>query len=337
MKKVFVIIGLALLILVIIVFCYFFVGKTKPVEKIDFGITFSKIQARDLGLNWEETYLALLDNLGTKKIRLIAYWPEIEPVEGVFDFDDLDWQVKEAEKRGVEIILAVGRRLPRWPECHIPDWAKSFPEKEQQKKILIVVSEIIRRYKEREIIRFWQVENEPFLKTFGECPKLDEKFLDKEIALVKDLDLPARLGRGREIILTESGEFSTWTKAARRISVLGTTLYRIVWLKDFKTYIHYPIPAIFYKRKTALIKKFFNVEKIIVIELQAEPWGPKVTQELSLEEQSKSMDLEKFKKIINYTKRAGFSEAYFWGAEWWYWLKEKHNDDSIWNEARKLF
>jgi len=59
--------------------------------------------------------------------------------------------------------------------------------------------------------------------------------------------------------------------------------------------------------------------------------------ETDAEEQSKSMDLEKFKEMIKYTEQTGFDEAYLWGAEWWYWLKEKHNDDAIWQEAKKLW
>jgi len=329
-KKVFIIIGLVLLGLVLVVFCYFFVGKAKPVEKIDFGITFSKIYVEELNLDWKEAYLAILDDLNVKKLRLIAYWPEIEPTQGNLDWDDLDWQIDEARKRGIEIILAVGQRLPRWPECHIPEWAQDLPKEEKQEKLLVAIFEVINRYKDREAIKFWQVENEPFLGTFGKCPKLDKKFLDSEISLVRELD------PSRKIILTESGEFSTWIGAARRADILGTTLYRTIWAKHLRIYICYPIPAIFYQRKTALIKKFFDIEKIIVIELQAEPWGPKPTAELSLKEQFKSMNIEKFRKIIDYTERAGFSEAYLWGAEWWYWLKEVYKDDSMWNEVKNL-
>ena len=331
MKKVFRIIGLVLLILVIVVFCYFFVGKAKPVEKIDFGVTFSKIAAEELELDWKKIYLEILDDLKVKKIRLIAYWQEVEPIEGNFDWDDLDWQVEEAKKRGAEIIMAMGRRLPRWPECHIPKWAENLSEKEQQEEILDVISEVTNRYKDNQAIKLWQIENEPFLGTFGVCPKLDKKFLEKEIELVRSLDST------RQVLLTESGEFSTWIGAARRTNIMGTTLYRTIWAKYLKIYVRYPIPAIFYQRKTALIKKFFNVEKIIVSELQAEPWGPRPSQELSREEQSKSMDLEKFREITNYTKRAGFSEAYLWGVEWWYWLKQVQGDDSMWEEAKKLF
>ncbi len=330
-KKILKITGLVLLGLIILFFCYFFVGNTKPVEKIDFGITFSKLQADSLGLNWKETYLALLNDLNVKKLRLIAYWPEIEPEKGEFNFEDLDWQINKAIEKNAEIILVVGQRVPRWPECHIPDWASQLPTKEKQQELLIGLSKTINRYKDKKAIKYWQVENEPFLQTFGECSKLDKEFLEEEISLVRKLD-PTR-----KIILTESGEFSTWIGAARRSDILGTTLYRIVYSDVLNDYFHYPIPPIFYQRKAILIKKLFNVEKIIVIELQAEPWGPKPIYDMSFEEQSKSMDKEKLKSIINYTKKAGFKQAYLWGAEWWYWLKTIHNNRSMWDAAKTLF
>ena len=56
----------------------------------------------------------------------------------------------------------------------------------------------------------------------------------------------------------------------------------------------------------------------------------------SLEEQSHSMNPEIFVKNINYAKRTGLSPVYFWGAEWWYWLKEQ-GDDSIWQAAKDIW
>jgi len=329
-KKVFKIAGLVILGLFLIIFCYFFIGKSRPVENIELGVTFSKIEAERYGLDWQKTYLAALDELNFKKIRLIAYWPEIESGQDQFNFADLDWQIEQAKQRGGEIILAVGQRLPRWPECHIPDWAQDLSKQERNQQILEYISRVVNRYKNNPAIKFWQVENEPFLSSFGECPKLDKKFLEQEIELVRELDSE------REIILTESGEFSTWIGAARRTNIIGSSLYRIVWAKHFNRYIQYPIPAIFYQRKISLIKTLFDVDEIFVIELQAEPWGPKQNWKISLEEQKKSMDLEKLKKIVNYTKKAGFSKAYLWGVEWWYWMKTVHNQDQIWEEVKRM-
>ncbi len=306
-------------------------GKAEPADKVNFGVTYSKLFTEQMGLDWQEAYLAILDDLGVKKIRLVAYWHEIEKEQGQYLFDDLDWQIEEAEKRGAEIILVMGRRLPRWPECHIPEWAKGLDEAGQQKKILDIIEKIINRYKEKDIIWAWQVENEPFLKNFGECPKLDIKFLEKEVDLVRKLDTKAR-----PIIMTTSGELSSWLQAASRGDVLGTTLYRVIY-NDYVGYFEYPLPPVFYHKRAQFVKKITGIEKVIIIELQAEPWGPKLLFETSQKEQAKSMDIERFRNTINYTYQTGYDEAYLWGAEWWYWMKETHDNDAFWQEAKKLW
>jgi hypothetical protein len=337
MKKFFKIILLILILIVLVFILYFFVGKPKLVEKVNWGVTFSRRYAIDLNLDWQKTFLAILDDLKVKKNRLIAYWDEIETEEGKYNFDDLDWQVEEVEKRGGEIIFAVGRRMPRWPECFEPEWVKNFSEKEKQEKILAFISETINHYKNRASIKIWQIENEPFLRTFGKCPWIDKKFLEKEIALVKHLDTAIRgIGQARPIMITESGEFSTWIGGARRGDILGTSLYRKVYSKWFG-YVEYPIPPVFYQRKINLIKFLFDLNEIIAIEVQAEPWGHKSTQDMTIEEQDISMSFEQFEDVLEYTHQAGFNKAYLWGVEWWYWRKEKFDDDKFWEKAKQLF
>ena len=43
-------------------------------------------------------------------------------------------------------------------------------------------------------------------------------------------------------------------------------------------------------------------EEIIVIELQAEPWGPKPFYNLTKEERERTMNLQKFKEILEYSQ-----------------------------------
>jgi len=320
---------LLLLILLILLIGYLFVGKPKPAEKTEWGITFSKRYANELRLDWQKVFLEILDDLEVKKIRLVAYWDEVEPEQGKYNFEDLDWQIEEIEKRGGEVIFALGRRMPRWPECYEPDWAKGLKEEEKQKYILDFLVETINHFKDRRSIKIWQVENEPFLRTFGKCPWIDRKFLDKEIALVRHLD------SSRPIMITESGEFSTWIGGARRADIVGTSLYRKIHGK--LGYVEYPIPPVFYQRKTNLIKFLFDIDEIIAIEVQAEPWGHKSTQELTVEEQDITMSFERFNDVIEYTRKAGFNKAYLWGVEWWYWRKEKFDDDRFWERAKQLF
>ena len=318
------------LFLIIAAFTIFLLRRpsgTVEADKIDWGVAFSKPFAIDMGLNWQEAYLAILDELKPKFIRLPIYWQDVERQSQTYNFADYDWLVEQAKIRNIKLILVIGRKVPRWPECHLPNWALALNEKSQQAKLFSLIPEIINRYKNLENLYAWQVENEPFL-SFGECPKLDVDFLDKEISLARSLD------NKRPIIITDSGELSVWLRAVKRADIFGTTMYRIVY-NEYTGYFKYPLPPKFFWLKANLAHLFYPGKPIIVSELQAEPWGPKMIYETSLEEQNKSMNLEQFYDNIEYARAVGFPEVCFWGAEWWYWLKTKHNQPEIWEAAQK--
>lgn len=318
------------LVLIFVFFAWMSRGPVHPQEEMSYGITFSHKHAEDLDLDWKETYRAILDGLGVRKFRLVAYWDEVEEAPGIYRYDELDWQMEQAASSGASVILAVGGRLPRWPECHYPDWADRMKKEERQRRILSYIERTVKRYKDNPNITAWQVENEPFLSHFGKCPKLDKGFLDKEIALVRELD-------DRPIVVTDSGELSLWVPAARRADIFGTTLYKNTYSQVLDRYVRYPIKPGFFHFKRNLADLFAEPQEWIVIELQAEPWGPVPYQEMSREERSRTMDLDKFKDIIEFSRQAGFKEFYLWGAEWWYWEKEVNGYDALWREAAKLF
>jgi len=319
-----------LLIVFLITFFYFFIGTPPESQEITFGVNFSQKHAQDLGLEWKENYLALLDDLKVRNLKLITHWDLIEGERDKFYFDDLDWQIKETEDRGAKIILVIGLKTGRWPECHIPEWARNLSKEDQQERILNLLKEIVLRYRQSEAIFAWQVENEPFFP-FGECQWKDKDFVAREIDMVREID-----SQKRPIVFTDSGEGSFWFEASKLGDIVGITIYKKVWFKELKSYIYYPLPPVFYWRKAVLINKFFN-KRVIVAELQAEPWGPVLLYDLPLEEQQKTMDLEQFKYNISFAKKTGLDEFYLWGGEWWYWLKEKQGKVEIWEEAKKLF
>ena len=325
MKKMF---KLVIFIALIAGVLWYFSGETAdPNREIKWGVTFSQTFAQKMGSDWKKAYLEILDDLKIKKLRLMAYWSEIEPKEDLWDFRDLDWQIEEAGKRNVGVILAVGQKLPRWPECHGPAWAQSEKLKVKSEKLLRYIEEVVNRYKGNEAIVAWQVENEPFLK-FGECPALDIKLLDEEIALVRKLD-------NRPIVITDSGELSLWVQAAKRADIFGTTMYRYVWHKWLGTY-KYPISPGFFRVKERVVRLFVGQKKpFVVIELQAEPWQRKQIYEIATDEQIKNLPLENFKGIIDYAKKAGFSEYYLWGAEWW-WALKQNNHPEYWDYVKNL-
>lgn len=187
-----------------------------------FGVSFSAAQATGTGLNWREVYQAILYDLGVRRLRLGAYWDEIEPAPGAFDFAALDYQIDEAAKAGASVVVTVGRKVQRWPECHEPQWVRGMSETERQHAILTMLSVVVARYRAHPALAMWQLENEPFLD-FGRCPPSDARFFVREMDLVRALD------HDHQIVVTDSGELNWWLVASRYGDVVGTTVYRTVF------------------------------------------------------------------------------------------------------------
>jgi len=298
-----------------------------PVKPIEFGVSFNKSYAESLGLDWQKVYLAILDDLGAKRLRLQGEWDETEPTEGNYNFEAMDWQIDEAEKRGVEVLLVVGERQPRWPECHFPSWLLDSPRSEVQEKNLEMIRATINRYKNSSAIKMWQVENEPLFNLFGRCPRSDKNFLKREIDLVKSLD-------GRPVLITDSGELSTWRKTAHLGDYFGTTVYRSVYNSYFGYFYHFWPPS-FYRLKARFAG--LSQDKVLISELQVEPWVKSGSiPNTPVAEQKKVMSLKRIENHLNFARETGFSPAYLWGVEWWYWLRE-HEDNSAWEIGEKLW
>ena len=330
-KKILIIFGKIIGITCIIIlgfFIYFNIPVNDQNERAKLGVTFSNRYASDIGIDWREAYLAMLDDLEIKKVRLPVYWNLVEKNEGELNFSDVDWQLEEARKRNVEVILTIGQKVPRWPECAIPDWANANDQKRKE-SLLNYLSKVVERYKNNPEIKYWQVENEPFLR-FGICPAPDADLLDREISLVRKID------SNRKIIVSDSGELSLWVRAARRADIFGTTMYRNVYKEGWGYYV-YPIGPRFFRLKYRLINLFAEQKNAIVAELQAEPWIQGWTVDATLEEQFKSMNEKKLEENVLYARQVGFPEIYLWGVEWWYWLKTEKNYPALWNNAKKLF
>lgn len=295
------------------------------------GLTFSQYYAmEELGLDWRAAYLAILDELKPAKVRLIAYWQYLEPQPNNLRFADLDFQVTEAARRGIPVTLAVGSRMPRWPECHWPEWVRRETLEEFREEMKEYLTRVVEHYRARPGIERWQVENEPLFPFFGVCPPPDAAFLDEEIALVKSLD-PAR-----PIMLTDSGEFSTWRKTAGRSEIVGTTLYRTVWNQYTGWWTHL-LPPSWYTLRARFAAMFEGTERVIIAELQAEPWaaGNRSIVAIPLDEQTERFDVAEFDRTVAFARATGLPEIYFWGAEWWYWRKV-HGDPNFWEAGKRI-
>ncbi|MBI5742299.1 MAG: hypothetical protein HZA25_00480, partial [Candidatus Niyogibacteria bacterium] len=126
MKKRRVAIIVAIAAVFLLAFFYFAQKPDDFSPKVRWGLAFSRLWAEDMGLDPRTVYLAILGELHPAEIRLPIYWRDIEAERGKYDFAEYDWLVREAEKNDTKLTLTVGGKLPRWPECHDPQWAKDL-------------------------------------------------------------------------------------------------------------------------------------------------------------------------------------------------------------------
>lgn len=319
-----------LLLLLLVLGITLLAQKEKPVT-ITYGMSFNTLYARELGLDWQETYEAIITDLGVRHLRLAAHWPMIEGERDVYNFTEMDYQIRRAEEVGADVILAVGRRLPRWPECHVPTWAENLPTEVRNEEQLAYMKLVVERYKDSPAVKVWQVENEPFLKAFAfeHCGELDTDFLDTEIALVRSLD-PTR-----PVLVTDSGNLGTWKGAYQRGDIFGTSVYVHFWNPDlgqFKTFL----PPWFYRAKENLMALLYGRRPAYLIELSAEPWLIEPIASVPISVQYTRMDINKFNDILKYAEDTRFDTQYLWGAEWWYWLLLQ-GEPAFWQRGQELF
>ena len=177
-----IIVGILLAIIITVTVLVMWLAYKPVPDAISYGMSINTPYARELGLDWQETYDAIIDELGVRKLRLAAHWPMVEPADGVWNFTELDYQIARAEEVGATVVFAVGRRLPRWPECHVPEWVASQSIEAQQNLQLDYMTTVVERYKNSPAIIYWQVENEPFLSLFAfeHCGPLDKLFWQRK-------------------------------------------------------------------------------------------------------------------------------------------------------------
>ncbi len=308
----------------------FFIGR--PQKGIAWGITFSTIRATELGFNPQQLFEKILTDLRPQKIRLPVYWSELEPQQGHFDFTTYDALLGQADKQNIQIILGLGKKQPRWPECHQPEWYNGLTTEQQNEAQLHMVDIAVAHFKSHTSIAAWQIENEPYFQYGPDCAQTPSELYEKELKSVKKLD-------SRPTIATDSGEKGAWIGVARSgANILGATMYREAYYEKQGKYVTYPLPWWTYNIKAGAVRLLTGANKVIGVELQAEPWlkisNPAYT---SHDEQVLHMNPKILQDNIDYATKVGFSENYLWGVEWWYWMQKNHDDDSMVNAAKKLF
>jgi hypothetical protein len=306
---------------------------TESHKPLQLGATFIPDYAQSLGLNPEQTFDALLNDLHIRNFRLVSYWSDLEPSPGQYNFAQLDQEMQQAQAVHAHVTITLGLRQPGWPECHIPSWATNEPTSVWESQLNTFITTVVNRYKDSPSLQNWQVENEYFLQGFGTCTNDSRQRLVNEYNLVKKLDPHHTIivGRSNNDLGTPLGQ-----PIPDEYSV---SVYKRVWDANVThRYLEYPFPAWYYAF-LAGVQKITTGKDMVLGEMQAEPWAPngKTIPQISLAEQNKSFNATRLKATFTYAEATGMRTIYMWGAEYWYYRLTIEHDPSVWNVAKQAF
>jgi hypothetical protein len=301
--------------------------SSPPIERtaLDLGFTYSVSYTEFLELDPIKTFEIMLSDLSPSIVRIPVYWSRIEPKVGEYDFTEIDKLMTIAESNDTKVILAIGRKVPRWPECFLPKWSSVYDEGQLRAAQTEMIRTVVNKYKDHPSLYRWQVENEPYFYLFGECPKLDIEYLEEEYDFVRSLDSVT------EIQATVSGEQELWIKAAKNADVVGASMYRTTHTPGLGQ-LTYPIPPWTYRAKNHI----FTGNRTVISELQMEPWFARSLHTYTIPEQLELFNTDSFEEHLNYAQSVGIKEVSLWGAEWWYYL-DANGESSLKDAAIEVF
>lgn len=314
-------------------------------NRSQFGTTFSQLQCWYLGLDYREAFREICD-LGFERLRLCAYWHELQPKPDQFDFSTIDWLLEESDRRKIEVTLAIGMKVPRYPEFHFPDWMRSKYDTRTARIMdrdpaiadltLNMLDRVVTHTRNASAIKYWQVENEPFTTleiTHGRS--LSEAFVRKEVELVR-----ARSRSDQKILLTNAvtlpdGQGQEDSQAFRAS----------LWLADaigFNIYTKVPHGTNYLEAQPLYWNKLKAWRSELkrwgkegwIAEAQAEPWEHNELVPVSQLEYPSSSPNQAF-NLVDRVQAIGFDPVLLWGCEYWYWHR-RQGRDQWWAGMRQL-
>lgn len=285
----------------------------------EIGISFSHFHLSHLGMSISSA-LDLALSYSFSHIRLGCYWNQIEMKKGIFDFSSIQTIVRSCEEKGQKVIMSIGIKTPRWPEFHIPSHILSTDlESEQfQEQVLLYINNCIENLRPFTCISRWQVENEPFDPSGIQNTSIPIDLLRREVDLVRKMDK-------RPILLTLWGNDMKKRKSLNDLVTLGDIIGLDIYYKQYISTLFGRNIYSFPRTSNTFIKQIIKLsnKKIIISELQAEPWEKNEKEYLSQNPCSISPQLlrENIKKATD----LGVSEILLWGFEYWYYQMKKGN------------
>lgn len=305
------------------------------------GATFSATHARWLGLDPAQA-LAQVIELGLEPLRLCGYWNQ-PPA-------DLDWQLDQAAQAGRRVVLTVGMKAPRWPEFHLPSsqrlelrsGGEVHAELPVARAARAQVEAMVERFRERSVIEWWQVENEPSNKSGPNRWWISPAVLEREVAAVRARD-------HRPVILTAFGHFSRLVdefsghscvnqEALRGLGsgaepellellqagdVLGLDVYRSIGRGGWVAHAGSHVPYLEHWQAEAEARGI----GCWVTELQAEPWEASADTQWEPRSVGPTDIVDRLAEV----RAADLGMVLLWGVE--YWLAQAGRGNLAWLDA----
>ncbi len=326
------------------------------------GISFRPPQVAALGLDARATLQTLL-TYPFHLIRLGAYWNEMEPEVGVFNTDELDWQLDAAERAGVGIILCVGPlKTFGYPEFFVPahQLRQPFPEHTRIKPATYsalltaaveFIARLVERYKRRKGIVAWQLEHEAVDPLGLEHSwRLDAAFVARELEALRTADPTRPIMMSGFLPVSFPVYLAQWWRtrdqgdslavAQRMADIVGIDYYprhALVAIGNKTLYLdggRSLWPRHRYQQLAAWTRA--HGQRLMIAEGQAEPWETVTTPPNPQGQGMYSCLPEQI--IANYTtcmrwppEDSSLYAYLFWGAE--YWVLRKHFSDPTYLQA----
>lgn len=314
----------------------------------ELGVNFSHRHAQWLDLDAGELLRSLLNDLGVRRFRISVYWDEVSPAAGQLDFDPIRRWLDPIQRHGATALVTLGLKAQRWPEFYPPDWLiadNPLPHGAHLQQhprvvthLLLMLERMTAFLADYDAIDAWQVENEPWLPSMRGTVgwQFSPDLLAREIAVVRDSD-----PRRRPIVVNHSSQNCFDRRALTAFAladVLAENIYtrkpnRWPWPRYFNVYALW-LYAPRLRHYSRLLHRAGR--PLWITELQAEPWETTDVKQLR-PEQIGSVSPARVRANLNLATRVGASRVYLWGAEWWRYTADHHNDQRYWDLAHRLF
>ncbi len=312
------------------------------------GTTFSQLQCYYMQLDWQATFKAVV-TLGLDRIRLCAYWHEIEATENDFNFSQIDWLLEECDRRGIQVALAVGMKVPRWPEFHFPDWLRDRYDTQGNHLPLDAnpaiaahglnfLQRVVEHVRPAPAITHWQIENEPFTHlAIAGGRFLSYQFVRREVELVRSWARPEQ-----KMLLTGSITLPAAQDQADQtalklsmplVDAFGLNVYTKVPLANTFFYLE-PLPPFWRTLRQWQTNLVTHGKEAWVAEAQAEPWEPNQLVAMGKPDYP-SANPRRTAELVTTLAEAGYSTILLWGCEYWYW-HHQHGRHQWWRAIQQL-